>query len=98
LNTQKIGGIENYFRHLETERLYSIKNLYPVKLRESPRTTFVTAEQGRGNAAAVDHILHRPSPTRHYEINASVTIKNNPLALEMDIIYVKCEYFTNQKG
>jgi len=65
-----------YFKHFEIERLYSVKHLYPVNLCESPRTTFITVEQGRGKAAAVYHILHSPSPTRHYEINASVTMKN----------------------
>ena len=74
MNTQKNGIIDIYFRHFEIERLYSVKNLYPLKLCESPRTTFTTAEQGRGKA--VYHILHSPSPTRQYEIKASVTIKN----------------------
>jgi len=44
LNTQKIVGIDIYFRHFEIERIYSVKHLYPVKLCESPRTTFITAE------------------------------------------------------
>lgn len=74
MNTQTIGVIDIYFRHFKIERLYSLKHLYLVKLCESPRTTFTTAEQGRGKA--LYHILHSPSPTRHYEINASVTIKN----------------------
>jgi hypothetical protein len=76
LNKQKNLCFLLYFKHFEIERLYSVKHLYPVNLCESPRTTFITVEQGRGKAAAVYHILHSPSPTRHYEINASVTMKN----------------------
>lgn len=38
--------------------------------------TFITAEQGRRKVAAVYHMLRSPSPTRHCEINASVTMKS----------------------
>jgi hypothetical protein len=79
LSSQTVGGTDTSFRYFEKERLYSVQNLYSVNLRESPRRTFTTAEQRRGEAAAVYNILHSPSPARHYEIKAYVTIKNVPM-------------------